>query len=275
MTRRSFLGALGRISIVLAGAPAVLALPAVAEAASSGTRGPIGHGSRKVPTIALTIDDGWGPANCRKMFEIVQSHQVPATFFPYGQAMHLDPRLWREISDAGYPLANHTNSHPVMTRLSARRQHFELTNGRHVAEQITGRKQLPIFRPPYGAWNATTMEVAHEAGFPTVVVWDTTVLDGQGRHTASAMRRAGERGTNGSILLMHGGPKLTPTILPSIINFYRLRGFRFVFLTELLGLPADGWPAGTGVIGGVELGVGALGSGGPRPAAAPGRSIAD
>ena len=258
ISRRSFLGAIGRVSIVLAGAPAALALPAVAEAAAGSADHPIGHGSRLIRTIALTIDDGWGPANSRKMFEIVQSHGIAATFLPYGQAMHLDPRLWREISDAGYPLANHTNSHPVMTRLSARKQHFEITNGRHVAEQITGRAQLPVFRPPYGAWNATTIQVAHEAGFPTVILWDTTVLDGQGRHSAGQMRQAGEHGANGSILLTHGGPPQTPTILPSIIAFYRSRGFRFVTIGELLGLVAPNAPGADGVIAGIELGLGGL-----------------
>ena len=46
---------------------------------------------------------------------------------------------------------------------------------------------------------------------------------------------AAERGSNGSILLTHGGPAVTPTILPTIVAYYRRRGFEFVTLSKLLG----------------------------------------
>jgi peptidoglycan/xylan/chitin deacetylase (PgdA/CDA1 family) len=263
-SRRSFLTSAGRIVLLAAGLPplrglnlaprpgvdpsigepdaALPPIPAIAPAPAPITRAvwPIYHGVRTEPEIALTIDDGWGPTNVRRIFDILQAHAVPATFFPYARAMHLDPSLWRRISDAGFPIGNHTNSHPFMTRLSATKQHFELSNSRHVTEQLTGRRQLRVFRPPYGDWNATTLRVAHDAGFPTTLMWDTTDLDTAGIRAPGVLLHAAEQGRNGSVLLIHGGPALTPGILPSIIAFYRRRGMRFVTVPDMLGLPDAG-----------------------------------
>ena len=259
-SRRAFLASAGRLALLGAGLPPIRSLdlltrpglrpppsPAGAGApagatvpapgATAAVAPPIYHGARTRPAVALTIDDGWGPTNVRRLFDTLQAHDVPATFFPYAQAMHLDPRLWRRISDAGYPIGNHTNSHPFMTGLTATKQHFELTNSRHVTEQITGRRQLRVFRPPYGAWNATTLKVAHDAGFPTTLMWDTDDLDTAGIRVPGVLLHAAEQGRSGSILLIHGGPALTPAILPSIIAFYRGHGLEFVTVPELLGLP--------------------------------------
>jgi peptidoglycan/xylan/chitin deacetylase (PgdA/CDA1 family) len=256
-SRRSFLASASRLAL-LAGLPPIRSLdlltrpglrrpPTPTGAGPTGATAPkpgavaaaappIFHGARTRPAVALTIDDGWGPTNVRRLFDTLQAHDVRATFFPYAQAMHLDPRLWRQISDAGYPIGNHTNSHPFMTQLTATKQHFELTNARHVTEQITGRRQLRVFRPPYGAYNATTLKVARDAEFPTTLMWDTDDLDTAGIHVPGVLLHAAEQGRSGSVLLIHGGPALTPAILPSIIAFYRGRGLDFVTVPELLGL---------------------------------------
>jgi hypothetical protein len=55
------------------------------------------------------------------------------------------------------------------------------------------------------------------------------------------MRWAAEQGTNGSVVLMHCGPNVTPYLLPDVIASYRARGFRFVTVAQLLGVP---WSAG-------------------------------
>jgi peptidoglycan/xylan/chitin deacetylase (PgdA/CDA1 family) len=234
LTRRRFLVRAGRTTIALGAMVLTGALPALATARRLPT--PISHGSRATRRIALTVDDGWGPENVRRVFDLLEAEGVAATFMPYAQAMTLDPPLWHRIAAAGYPLANHTNSHPFLTRLSSSKQHFELTNARERAEQITGHAMLPIFRPPFGDYDSTTLAVALDAGYPTVVLWDSTDLDTTGTRSTAAMTAAAERATNGSILLVHGGPDLTPVILPGVIAHYRARGFTFVTLPVLLGL---------------------------------------
>jgi peptidoglycan/xylan/chitin deacetylase (PgdA/CDA1 family) len=225
ITRRAFLSLAGQVALVGATAPSVLAT----------TLDPVFHGSRDARIIALTIDDDWSPARVGAIFDTLQRGSVPATFFPYAAATRSDPGLWRAITAAGYQCANHTRTHPFMTKLSPQAQAAEISDARSILEGMTGVPMLPVFRPPYGAYDAGVLDVARAAGFPTVLLWDTSAADTSIRATPAQLVKAAMRGTNGSVLLTHGGPALTPLILPIVISLYQDLGFRFVGLPELLG----------------------------------------
>jgi hypothetical protein len=49
--------------------------------------------------------------------------------------------------------------------------------------------------------------------------------------------RAASRGTNGSVILGHCGSPIDLEALPGVIADYRSRGFTFVTVPELFGLP--------------------------------------
>ena len=230
-----------RTLLTLAGQAVLAAVAAPIVRAAAGT--PLFHGSRDTPLIALTIDDDWSAARVGTIFDTLQRASVAATFFPYANATRSDPGLWRAITAAGYPYANHTRSHPLMTRLTPRAQAAEITEARDILEGITGSPMLPVFRPPYGAYDAKLLDVARASGFPTVLLWDTSDADTSVRATQAQLVRAAMRGTNGSVLLTHGGPTLTPLILPTIIALYRDLGFRFVTVPELLGWATPPAPA--------------------------------
>jgi len=241
LSRRAFLRLGAGASI------AALALPlslqnAMAQSVAAATPGStkariVFHGDRTKRVLALTVDDGWSPERVRVIFGELQRANIAATFMPYTQAMTADRALWRQIADAGYPIGNHTVTHPDLTKLSAARQLAEIGGARSMAEQIIGRPTIRVFRPPYGAYNQSVVNAAIEAGFPTVMLWDTSDRDTSPEGSAAEMIAAGEQGTNGSILMAHGGPVVTPSILPTIIAYYLARGYRFVTVSELLGLP--------------------------------------
>jgi peptidoglycan/xylan/chitin deacetylase (PgdA/CDA1 family) len=230
-----------RTLLTLAGQAVLAAAAAPIVRAAAGT--PLFHGSRDTPLIALTIDDDWSAARVGTIFDTLQRASVAATFFPYANATRSDPGLWRAITAAGYPYANHTRSHPLMTRLTPRAQAAEITEARDILEGITGAPMLPVFRPPYGAYNAGLLDVAQASGFPTVLLWDTSDADTSVGATSAQLVQAAMRGRNGSVLLTHGGPTLTPLILPTIIALYRDLGFRFVTVPELLGWATPPAPA--------------------------------
>ena len=232
LSRRALLALAGQALLASAAAPLVRAAAVT----------PLFHGPRDARVIALTIDDGWSPARTGAIFDLLQRASVPATFFPYANASRADPGLWRAITQAGYPYANHTRSHPWMTTLPPVLQAAEIGQAREILEAMTGVAMLPIFRPPYGAYDARLLEVTRAQGFPTVLLWDTSDADTSRRATPAQLVRAAMRGTDGSVLLTHGGPALTPLILPTVIALYRSLGFRFVTVPELLGWPTTDRP---------------------------------
>lgn len=231
LSRRALLALAGQAALAVAAAPLV-------RAARGAPLMPLSHGPRDARVIALTVDDDWSPARVGAIFDTLQRASVPATFFPYANATRSDPGLWRAITGAGYPYANHTRSHPWMTRLAPGPQAAEITEARDILEGMTATPMLPVFRPPYGAYDAGLLEMARAHGFPTVLLWDTSDADTSAQATAAQLIRSAMLGTDGSVLLTHGGPALTPVILPTIIALYRDLGFRFVTVPDLLGWPA-------------------------------------
>lgn len=199
----------------------------------------LAHGSRAQHVIALTFDDGYSPKVTAQILATLISEHVAATFFPYAAAVQRAPSLWRSIAAAGYPIANHTATHPDLTSLSAGRVRAQLEEARSTIEQITGSPMVDVFRPPYGAWNSSVLRQAAAAGCVAAVLWDVDTRDWTGI-TASAIAARAETGINGSIVLMHAGPAQTPLALPAIIEWYRSRGYGFVTVPELLGAQLAG-----------------------------------
>lgn len=222
---------------LLAGLLAVTLLlgsPPTVGARSSATV--VRHGSRAQPVVALTFDDGWSSTNTWRIFEILEAEQVPATFFPVAPVVARDPELWRAIAAAGFPIGNHTKNHPDLRRLPDWRIRAELNVARATIEQVTGQPMLPVFRPPDGLWNARVLSQAAAAGYPTLLLWDVDTGDWQNPPPSIVAARA-LAGRDGSIVLMHASLANTPAALRAIIAGYRARGFRFVTVGQLLGIP--------------------------------------
>ncbi len=202
----------------------------------------IRHGPRTDRVVALTFDDGWSPVTLRQIYRILVRERVPATFFVTGIYVQRAPGLWRRIAASGFPLANHSFLHRDTRDLAPRLVARDLARTREVVEKATGQAMLPYYRPPYGARTEETDRLAAAAGFPYVVLWDTTAADAIAHPTVSGVIRSAITGRSGSIVLLHAGPAVTPRALPAIIASYRARGFRFVTLPELLGTPRAGSP---------------------------------
>lgn len=221
---------LGVLGLGLLGGPWI-------ESASAGSVVVVSHGNPDEHKIALTFDDGVSPANCRRILAILVDEAVPATFFPLAEAMRLDPAFWRLVGRAGYPVGNHTLTHPQMPNLDLAAQVQQIETARVLEESILGRPTLDVFRPPYGAYDADTLSAASIAGYPTVLTWSESDRDTSPTGHEPAMLAAGELGGNGSVVLLHCGPNATPYLLRPLIDFYRSAGYRFVTIPQMLAIP--------------------------------------
>jgi len=212
----------------------LLSAAATPSAAADTTVRLIYHGARTKPVVALTFDDGYSASNCGKVLDILQAKHVMATFFPYARAVKGSPAFWRRVADAGYPIANHTTSHPMLTNLTLAQATREISAARSIIEKVTGKPMIRVFRPPYGAWNKMVVEAARAAGFPTILLWDVDDRDWSRSMTASGMLRAAEKGT----------PSYLNDLAQSVLEFvaetnrersiYRSHGYGFVTVPELL-----------------------------------------
>jgi peptidoglycan/xylan/chitin deacetylase (PgdA/CDA1 family) len=184
--------------------------------------------------VALTFDDLYSAQKTNRILDILKSYKVKATFFPVGQAVTANPSVMRRIVAEGHILGNHSQSHPIMTRLSAAEQRQQLIACRSRLLSATGHTSSPWFRPPYGATNSVVAASAAAEEHPFIFMWDIDTLDwaspGVSRIIGSVTRNA----RPGSIVLMHGGPPQTPEALPSILRYLKAHSYRMVTLPELM-----------------------------------------
>jgi peptidoglycan-N-acetylglucosamine deacetylase len=188
--------------------------------------------SKKV--VALTFDDGWSPANGRKILDILVKNKVPATFFVNSVYVRWNPKLWKDIEAAGFVIGNHTYLHRNVAAMNEPDIIRELQKNAKVFQELTGHTLAPLFRPPYGYRTRASDVAAARAGYPTVVLWNALAEDTEEWRTDADMLHRATKGTNGSIVLMHVGPNATPRILQAVINSYRARGFSFLTVPQLL-----------------------------------------
>jgi len=195
------------------------------------------HGWRGRRKVALTFDDGpWSdtPAFVR----VLEHHHVRATFFDVGQHVRGQDGLLRRTLRDGDAIGDHSLTHPDLVRVPGRvSRELGLTSA--IIHHTSGGYRPCLFRPPYGAYNASIVARARADGM-TTILWDVDPRDWSRPGSRAIESRIMAQVRPGSIILMHdgGGPRgQTLRALPRVISRLRRRGFGLVTVPELLGFP--------------------------------------
>jgi peptidoglycan/xylan/chitin deacetylase (PgdA/CDA1 family) len=194
-------------------------------------------------TVALTFDDGPGPSTAG-IISVLRAYGVPATFFNIGQNAAARPALVRTEASLGYLLGNHTWNHPNLPPLSASVQAAQMDDATAEQEDLIGYGPC-AFRPPYGDYDSTTLTLAQQRGMK-VWLWSVDTEDWKADGSSSSywvnriIRLAEQEGgaLRNPVVLMHNAPSGDPATvlaLPTVIKFFRSRGYRFVNLQGSTG----------------------------------------
>lgn len=195
---------------------------------------PLYCGGTKGHYVALTFDDGPGPYTDRYAFPMLRQAKARATWFVVGRNIANWPTLPRRELAFG-TVANHTWTHPFLPGLTFDAMKSELASTQTQLERSTG-KQVTLFRPPYGARNATIDRESKALGM-LEVLWSIDSLDSQGADWRGIIKQVLNNVRPGSIILFHENRGQTIralkfTILPEL----RRRHFKTVTIPELLAL---------------------------------------
>lgn len=91
---------------------------------------------------------------------------------------------------------------------------------------------VPYGRPPYGAYNSSTLAAFGGVGFSRVIMWDVDPQDWRDPGASVIASRVLRRVRPGSIVCMHLRPQ-TAAALPAILRGLKARGYKAVSLAEL------------------------------------------
>ena len=130
--------------------------------------------------VALSIDDGISPEVVSAYIDFAAATGVRFTFFVTGSyASWTDHKdKLRPFVDSGQiQLANHTWTHPDLTRCSGSKIERELTRCEKFLNNTFGVTGKPFLRPPYGASNGYVDGVAASLGYTSMTTWYGTFGD--------------------------------------------------------------------------------------------------
>lgn len=186
--------------------------------------------------VALTFDDG--PSDYTPAFlRILAANNAQATFFEIGRNMAGHEDVMRQIIAAGDDIGDHTYDHIDLPPLSTAKANSELSRTATKVKQITGYKPC-LWRPPHGRRNARTDTIARKLGLLTTL-WSVDTLDFTMPGVNTIYRRAVDGAKPGAIIIMHegeGNRSQTVAALPHILETLGARGYKFVTVSQLLGL---------------------------------------
>jgi peptidoglycan/xylan/chitin deacetylase (PgdA/CDA1 family) len=184
--------------------------------------------------IALTLDDGYNFQPT--LLDLLKQYDVHCTTFLVGSWAAANKADVQAMKDAGFEIANHSWSHPFLTRLSSTQVAAELTKTQRVLTSITGN-QAPYLRPPFGDTNPSVKATAASLGY-RIVMWDRTFGDsGRGATPAKLYSNVVYSGGGvqpGDVILCHWGSKPSYEALKKILPDLRAQGFEFVTISELI-----------------------------------------
>jgi peptidoglycan/xylan/chitin deacetylase (PgdA/CDA1 family) len=198
--------------------------------------------------IALTFDDCNFVGAWSSILHTLHRSHIHATFFCPGQRVLAEPGLARKTLAAGHAVGSHGWDHANFPTLSYGAQFWRLERDRDTWWRVARAAATPMFRPPYGAYNRSTIAAAGKAGYAATVLWDVDPRDWSSPGVSAIISRVVGGTRAGSIVLMHVVPE-TAAALPTIISRLKARHFKPVTLPQLarMGRPSPGgWPHGGG-----------------------------
>lgn len=208
------------------------------------------------PRAALSFDDGPDPDFTPQILDILERHNVTATFFAMGWNAVRHSDLLREVVQRGHEIASHGWSHQNLTEIRGSETRDEIERGTWMIEERAG-VQIRLFRPPYGRFDEDTVNVLGPKDMD-MVVWSLTrgklawrdpeqvashiagsispgdivdLHDGIGRTTFNPDRPAAER--------LRRRRMIEIDALPDILHGIRKRKIHLATVSDLIGKSAS------------------------------------
>jgi len=190
------------------------------------------HGDRNSTAISITFDDGPDAVTTPKILDILEKHQVKATFFCVGSKIEKHPDIFKQIISNGHIAGNHSYSHSLwFDLLSPGRLAKEISKTDAIITRLIGRKAR-LFRPPYGVTNPMLKKALKKTGHQSVS-WSLRSFDTV-KKPEKVLRRVNHKLKNGDVVLFHDRIPATATLVEQFILEAQKSGQKFVSLDELL-----------------------------------------
>jgi peptidoglycan/xylan/chitin deacetylase (PgdA/CDA1 family) len=198
-------------------------------------------------TISLTFDDGPG-RRTSELTDYLAANGVKGTFFINGMKVSGRQGAIDSIVSRGHLLANHTQNHKQLTKLSAASIVKEISETDAIISQA--QPQGPwVVRAPFGAWNSTVARAVNNSPMKKYVgsvFWDeggeltaNTAADWDCWGKGVSVQKCGElylkeiRARKHGVVLMHDIHDKTVDMVKAILPTLIAEGYKFAALEDV------------------------------------------
>ena len=172
------------------------------------------------PVVYLTFDDGPNDSTTSDILKILEREKVKGTFFCIGNNVVKNPEIFKEITEKGHRVGNHSMSHVNGWKVMKNKYLKDIEKAAKIIKSN-------LFRPPYGKLNfSSTSQLKKKF---EIVMWDINSGDFDKTLSYSkVIENVLKNARNGSIIVLHDNKKfkhLTLNALLPIIKGLKNKGF--------------------------------------------------
>ena len=179
--------------------------------------------------VYLTFDDGPDENITPRLLNLLNKHEIKATFFVVGQKAERHPETVLQIHQNDHVIGNHSYTHPHLIFKSKEVIEQEIKRTDKILLEITGKRPT-LFRPPYGQFGLAVLSVLKSTNH-RMVLWSASSQDYKVKaSTEKIQARMKKYVRPGKIVLMHDGHSKslhTFRALENSLGAFKERGFKF------------------------------------------------
>lgn len=189
------------------------------------------NGNKNSKKVSLMINVYWGSEYIEQILNVFKKHGIKTTFFVGGQWAQKEPELLSKIINDGHEIGNHGYFHEDHSKLTYEQNHEEIV-ATHNLIKVIYNLEMNLFAPPSGAFNKSTLLVAEDLGYKTIM-WSRDTIDWRDHDVNLIIQRATKNISGGELILMHPTNE-TLKALPTILEYYLAVGIKPTTVTECL-----------------------------------------
>jgi peptidoglycan-N-acetylglucosamine deacetylase len=186
-------------------------------------------------SIAITFDDGPNAELTPKLLDMLKERGIKATFFVVGRNVEEYPGIVARMATEGHEVANHSWSHPALTKLGVESFRKQIENTNEAIAKATGKRPV-LMRPPYGATSVSLNKRLNDQFGLKVILWSVDPLDWKYRNSNRVYNAIIQNTRPGSIILAHDIHATTVAAMPATLDALLAKGYKFATVSELIAM---------------------------------------
>ena len=179
--------------------------------------------------VALTFDDGPSSVYTPQLLDGLKERGAKVTFFMLGEMAEESPDIVRRAYREGHQIAQHTYNHVQLSAKSDEQIQWQLETTDSILNNILGRNETYVLRPPYGDNNSRVLATIGRPAFN----WSVDPLDWRDRNSDTVCNRIVSGAFDGAIILVHDIHSTTIPGALRAIDRLQEQGYEFVTIREL------------------------------------------